>query len=88
MDVSYTVHISRRASKFVESSTGKTRVRIISALKELKIDPFTGSSKLKGRLSGLYRRRVGNYRVIIRIDNKERIVLVLSISDRGKAYKK
>ena len=88
MDTSYTVLVSRAAKKSLESTPGKMRERTIVALEELRADPHGGSSKLKGRLKGLYRKRVGNFRVVMRIDDKVRRVFVLSISDRRESYRK
>ena len=74
--------------KSLESMSGKMRERMLGALKQLKSDPYRGSSKLKGRLRGLYRKRVGNHRVVMQIDDKDRLVLVLSISDRRESYRR
>jgi len=54
-------------------------------IKELSQNPYAGE-KLLGKYSGLFRLRVGNYRVRYTIikDN----VLVLRISHRQSAYKK
>ncbi|MBZ0202132.1 MAG: type II toxin-antitoxin system RelE/ParE family toxin [Ignavibacteria bacterium] len=43
--------------------------------------------KLSGQLSGLFRYRVGDYRVIYEIDEKSKSVEVLSIKHRKNVYK-
>jgi mRNA interferase RelE/StbE len=42
---------------------------------------------LKGKLSNLWRYRIGNYRIICKIQDKEVLVLVLNIKHRKTAYK-
>jgi mRNA interferase RelE/StbE len=42
---------------------------------------------LKGRLSGLWRYRIGDYRIICKIQDKEVLILVLNIKHRKNAYK-
>jgi mRNA interferase RelE/StbE len=54
----------------------------------LKNDP-RGSNNVKrlhGRLSGRLRYRVGDYRVIYRIDEEAQIVHILAIVHRREAY--
>jgi len=41
---------------------------------------------LKGEYKGLYRLRVGNYRVIYKVDNDQLIILVIRIGHRGNIY--
>jgi len=55
---------------------------------QLRINPFFGPNikKLKGKLEGLYRYRLGNYRLFYKIDVKKMIVFILDISDRKNAY--
>ena len=41
---------------------------------------------LKGKYKGLYRLRVGNYRIIYKVDNDQLIILVIRIGHRGNVY--
>ena len=41
---------------------------------------------LKGKYKGLYRLRVGNYRIIYKVDNDQLIILVIRIGHRGNIY--
>ena len=56
---------------------------------QLRENPFFGSSikKLKGDFEGLYRYRVGNYRIFYKIENNQVLVIILDIDDRKDAYK-
>jgi len=55
---------------------------------QLKKNPFYGANikKLKGEYEGVYRYRIGNYRLFYIIDNNKVIVVVTTISHRQNAY--
>lgn len=56
---------------------------------QLRINPFFGSNikKLKGNFEGIYRYRIGNYRLFYLIENEKILVLILDIEERKDAYK-
>ncbi len=82
----YSVVLSRSAEKFLYSLSGKSSKLLIKALEELGKDPFAGDiKKLKGA-DDEYRKRVGKYRIIYRIENDVLIVDVLSIGHRKNIY--
>lgn len=63
----------------------ETASRILSQINEsLSHDPRAGES-LHGEFAGLYKLRVGAYRIIYAIISKDRVV-VLRIRHRSKAY--
>ena len=41
---------------------------------------------LKGKYRGLYRLRVGNYRVIYRLDREQIVIIIVRIGHRGEIY--
>ncbi|ESU72927.1 plasmid stabilization system [Geobacillus kaustophilus GBlys] len=51
----------------------------------LAIPPQGDIKKLKGQ-DGLYRLRIGTYRVLFRIDHDERIIYIEAIGNRGDVY--
>jgi mRNA interferase RelE/StbE len=55
---------------------------------QLRTNPFFGPNirKLKGKFEGVYRYRLGNYRLFYKIDDQRVIVFILYISDRKDAY--
>lgn len=59
--------------------------RILSKVSELADEPYEGKS-LKGELSGLFSLRVGDYRVIYWIDEKEGIVWLVDVGHRKRIY--
>ena len=63
----------------------KAKKTIYSMLKE---NPYYGNNikKLKGNYAGLYRYRLGDYRLIYSIDEEEQIVFMLHAVQRKDAY--
>ena len=55
---------------------------------QLRSNPFFGANikKLKGELEGVYRYRIGNYRVFYVIENEKVLVVMTSVSHRQGAY--
>ncbi len=55
---------------------------------QLRSNPFFGTNikKLKGELEGVYRYRIGNYRVFYVIENEKVLVVMTSVSHRQGAY--
>ena len=55
---------------------------------QLRANPFFGPNikKLKGEYEGVYRIRIGSYRLFYTIDKQKVIVFVLEITQRKDAY--
>ena len=49
-------------------------------------DPYTTGKALQGEYSGLWRYRIGDYRLICQIKNQELIILALTIGHRRDIY--
>jgi mRNA interferase RelE/StbE len=81
-DVKWTETSLRQLEK-LEKSIAK---RIIDRVEFISEDPFMYVQKLKG--FGLYRLRVGGYRVIMSIERKKLIVFVLEVGHKSVIYRK
>jgi len=55
---------------------------------QLRSNPFFGTNikKLKGELEGVYRYRIGSYRLFYIVEDDKVLVIVTSISHRQGAY--
>ncbi len=88
--MSYKVELSRRAIKqLAQLKIGdkKTLVRIKARIDSLADNPRPeGTIKLSGE-ENLYRVRVGDYRILYKIQDDVLVVLVLRIMQRGGVYK-
>ena len=84
--MSYQIVIPKPAQKQLDSISKIERDRLILTLRSLAKDPRpNGVKKLKG-YDNTYRVRVGDYRIIYEIKDRELIVLLLSVSHRKDAY--
>ncbi len=64
------------------------RNRIISALEAIGKNPKLNGSIMLSGYTDLYRYRVGNHRIVYRVNDNELEVLVLDAKPRGEVYKK
>ena len=84
--MSYRIVIPKPAQKQLDNISKIERDRLIVTLRSLADDPRpNGVKKLKG-YDNTYRVRVGDYRIIYEIKDRELIVLLLSVSHRKDAY--
>ena len=56
---------------------------------QLKSNPFYGTNikKLKGKLEGYYRYRVGSYRLFYIIENEKVLVIITDFNHRKSSYR-
>ena len=85
MPKQYHVLLSKKAVKELDKLSDHTAEPILEAIGNLANEPRpSGCKKLKGRDG--YRIRVGNYRVIYEIVDKELIVDVIAVGHRKDIY--
>lgn len=83
--MNYTIFIKPSAKKELLSLEKEVIQRIDCIILRLKDNPrFPGVIKLKGW--NLYRIRVGDYRIVYTIDDKNRIVEIIAIGHRRDVY--
>jgi mRNA interferase RelE/StbE len=85
--VKYAVALERAAARFLlRLKDAKLKKRLDDAIEVLSDDPRPpGCRKLAGT-SNRYRIRVGDYRIIYRVDDGKVTVLVLVIGHRREVY--
>lgn len=82
--MSYKIVIEKRAKKFIEKQPINQQKRILKAVMGL---PNNGDIKqLKGN-SDYFRLRVGDYRIIYRVEHNILTVIVTDAGNRGQIYK-
>lgn len=79
------VKATPRFIKNLDKLDATVKRRILKRTGELVDDPYKGKA-LKGELSGLFSLRVGDYRVIYWIDEKEGIVWLIDVGHRKRVY--
>jgi mRNA interferase RelE/StbE len=84
----YSLSIKPSAAKELQAiSDMATITRLIDKIKSLATQPRPpGPENLAGR-TNLYRVRQGNYRVIVSVDDQERVVDVIKVGHRRDVYR-
>lgn len=83
--MNYKYQIERKALKFIQKQPEDQQRRIYAAIYKL---PETGDIKdLKGH-KGVFRLRVGPYRIIYTVDHGQLIVYMVDADSRGDIYKR
>ena len=83
--MSFSIRIKESAAKELRRVAKPDRARIVAAIDRLAETPHLGTS-LKGDLRGLRRIRVGDYRILYEVRDKELVVLVVRVAHRRDAY--
>ncbi|MCK5320945.1 type II toxin-antitoxin system RelE/ParE family toxin [Candidatus Pacearchaeota archaeon] len=81
----FSVDFSKKASIQFKKMDKQMQKRIIDNLERIQIRPFTFVKRLVG--SKYFRLRVGDYRLILDIQQGKLIILVVEIGHRRNVYK-
>lgn len=88
--MAWTIDVSEKAVRALRKM-GKPAARRIrdelARIAELD-DPRSRGKALTGNLSGLWRYRVGDYRILCDIEDDVLVVLVVDVGHRGKVYER
>lgn len=87
--MSWDCKISDKARKLLQKLGPTAQLQIISYLEtclQSKENPRRFGKPLVGDLAGLWRYRVGSYRIICKIEDEQLIVLVIAVGDRKNIY--
>jgi mRNA interferase RelE/StbE len=86
--MTWKVKMSSHAEKALKSLDSQMKKRIEKFIDRLESDtnPRTTGKALQGEFSGLWRYRVGDYRLICEIRENELVILVLEIGHRKNIY--
>ena len=81
----YSIIFDKQAANFFRKLDRDIQERIGKKIESLASNPEMGKS-LVGKLSGLWSLRIGDYRAIYKIKNKELIILILKLGHRKNVY--
>jgi mRNA interferase RelE/StbE len=85
--VAYRVELTTKARRELAALPRDAQERIDARILALSEEPRpSGSKKLEG-IDDLYRIRVGDYRIVYRVDDKVVVVLVVRIGHRREVYR-
>lgn len=85
----WTIKLTHNAAKSIKTLDRLSRDRIRNFLRQelTALDnPRVKGKPLAGKLHGLWRYRVGDYRLICEIQNEKLVVLVIKIGHRRDVY--
>ena len=81
----YEIIVSDKAKEQLKKLPQEIKNRIGNVLERIRIRPFSFVKRLVG--SPYYRLRVGNYRVILNIQNERLIIFIIELGHRKNIYK-
>ncbi|MGF1514952.1 MAG: type II toxin-antitoxin system RelE/ParE family toxin [Elainellaceae cyanobacterium] len=85
--MTYRIEFAKKAAKAFKTLPVQEQRRMRPKIDALAETPRpTGAVKLSGEES-LYRIRVGNYRIIYAVEDKELLILVVTLGHRGGVYR-
>jgi len=88
--LAWTVKLSDEAKRKLSKLDKPIQKRIATFLQtriQNAENPRNTGKALQGKLSGLWRYRVGDYRILCRIEDNALIVLVIEIGHRKEVYR-
>jgi len=86
----YKITYHKSTIKDLKKISLKKKVSIINKIEKLAINPFVQNTNLKKLQNNLhiYRLRVGKFRIIYEIDQKNKKIVVWKIKPRASVYSK
>jgi mRNA interferase RelE/StbE len=86
--VTYVIALSKPALKKLDRIDRTTGSRVVKRLDELAADPYDPRlSKKLVSAEGIRSSRVGDWRIIYTVNEKNAIVYVIGVLPRGEAYR-
>jgi len=81
----YSIEFTQKASDQLSRLEEDLQVRIVKTLERIKIRPYHFIKRKEGSPYFIF--RVGDYRIILNLENKKQIIYVLDVDNRGRIYK-
>ena len=84
----WSVELTPRAEKALKRLDHSVKKRVVDKLQEIQgsDDPRDFLKPMRGPLTGMFRLRVGDYRVIIDIQDERCVILALDVGHRSTVY--
>lgn len=88
--MAWKIEIDKDVQRSMKKLDKQTAKRITSKLREIANldDPRSCGKALTGNLAGLWRYRVGDYRIVCVIEDEVLVVLVVDVAHRSEVYKR
>ena len=84
----WSVELTPRAKKALSQLDRSVQKRVVGKLQEIQgaDDPRDFLKSMTGPLTGMFRLRVGDYRVIVDIQDERCVILALDVGHRSVVY--
>ncbi|HAK95055.1 MAG TPA: type II toxin-antitoxin system RelE/ParE family toxin [Planctomycetes bacterium] len=84
----YKVVLAEKAARFFERADAPLQRRLDRCFEVLRVSPFLHPNirRLRGPFAGYVRFRVGDHRVVYRVETDRRLVVVAIIAHRREVY--
>lgn len=88
-DARYELRLTREALRVYESVDAVLLKKLHRCFDILRQDPYThpNSKRLTGVLSGYWRYRVGDWRVVYQVQEEPQQVIIITIAHRSQVYR-
>lgn len=88
--MAWEIKVTPRADKAIGKLDKPVARRVLKELREVSAldDPRSRGKALTGNLAGLWRYRVGDYRIICDILDDELVVLAIDVAHRREIYRR
>lgn len=88
--MAWRIDFTKAADKALRKLDRQTAGRVLDELEEIaKLgDPRSRGKALTGNLAGLWRYRVGDYRVVCDIEDGVLVILVVDVAHRREVYRR
>jgi len=83
----YRIEFLKTAKKELAKLPKQVQKRISAKIDALLLDPYPPDSKKLKNGDGRFRIRVGDYRIIYRLEDEKLVILVIKIDHRRDVYK-
>ena len=87
--VTYDIVLTKEAQRFYERAEESLIRRLNRCIDQLKQNPYRHPNirRLKGPFDNHFRYRLGDWRVVYRVDAENHIVIVVIIAHRSRVYR-
>ena len=88
--MAWTIEVSEKAFRALRKMDKQTARRIRNELSEIARleDPRSRGKALTGNLAGVWRYRVGDYRILCDINDGRLVILMVDVAHRREVYKR
>lgn len=88
--MAWRIEIDKDVQRSMKKLDKQVSKRIVAKLKEISQleDPRSTGKALVGNMAGLWRYRVGDYRIVCDIEDNVLLILVVDVAHRREVYKR